>query len=82
MLNDNRAKITFTLARTAGWIAHCREQQATNRLIRPTATYIGDHNRAWSPLNTRSPLNTTYASPAPLQNHHLKQGKTELRNLP
>ncbi|HET9159682.1 MAG TPA: citrate/2-methylcitrate synthase, partial [Caulobacteraceae bacterium] len=32
---------TFAAARTAGWIAHAREQQATGRLIRPDSRYIG-----------------------------------------
>jgi citrate synthase len=31
----------FALARAAGWIAHAREQQATGRMIRPTARYVG-----------------------------------------
>jgi citrate synthase len=32
---------TFALGRMAGWIAHCREQQASNRLIRPLSRYVG-----------------------------------------
>jgi len=31
----------FGLARTAGWIAHIREQEATGRLIRPQSRYVG-----------------------------------------
>lgn len=31
----------FALARTAGWIAHAREQLATGRLVRPLSRYIG-----------------------------------------
>jgi citrate synthase len=31
----------FALARTAGWIAHAREQEATGRLIRPQSRYVG-----------------------------------------
>jgi citrate synthase len=31
----------FAMGRTAGWIAHAREQQATGRLIRPQSRYIG-----------------------------------------
>jgi citrate synthase len=31
----------FTCARTAGWSAHIMEQKRENRLIRPTAKYVG-----------------------------------------
>ena len=31
----------FALGRTAGWIAHAREQYALDRLIRPRARYVG-----------------------------------------
>ncbi|MCE9523815.1 MAG: citrate synthase [Alphaproteobacteria bacterium] len=31
----------FGLGRTAGWIAHAREQEQTGRLIRPQSRYIG-----------------------------------------
>jgi citrate synthase len=31
----------FAMGRTAGWIAHAREQQASGRLIRPDSVYIG-----------------------------------------
>jgi citrate synthase len=36
---------TFALGRMAGWIAHCREQQASNRLIRPLSRYTGPTNQ-------------------------------------
>jgi citrate synthase len=31
----------FALARTAGWIAHIREQEQGGRLIRPQSRYVG-----------------------------------------
>jgi citrate synthase len=37
----------FAMGRTAGWLAHAREQQATGRLIRPQSRYVGpEPNRA------------------------------------
>jgi citrate synthase len=33
---------TFTLARMVGWTAHIMEQAAHNRLIRPSAKYVGE----------------------------------------
>jgi citrate synthase len=45
---------TFAVSRTAGWIAHIREQQAVGRLIRPTSRYIGDVDRQWVPRVERS----------------------------
>ncbi len=40
---------TFAIGRCAGWIAHCREQLATGRLIRPQSLYIGPHYTSWEP---------------------------------
>ena len=31
----------FAMGRTAGWLAHAREQAATGRLIRPQSVYVG-----------------------------------------
>ncbi|MFX1521208.1 MAG: citrate/2-methylcitrate synthase [Promethearchaeota archaeon] len=34
----------FAIGRIAGWVAHCIEQYADNRLIRPRAKYTGEHD--------------------------------------
>jgi citrate synthase len=45
---------TFAVSRVGGWTAHCREQLADNRLIRPRAEYIGETDRIWTPLEQRA----------------------------
>jgi citrate synthase len=39
---------TFAVSRVAGWIAHCFEQRAAGRLIRPQSVYVGPEGRAWN----------------------------------
>ncbi len=44
---------TFAIGRTAGWTAHCLEQAAANRLIRPASTYTGETGLRWVPVEQR-----------------------------
>ncbi len=44
---------TFAASRVAGWTAHCLEQQALDRLIRPQSAYVGPGGRRWVPLEQR-----------------------------
>ena len=46
---------TFAVGRVAGWTAHCLEQQAEDRLIRPQSEYVGEKNRRWAPPQKRQP---------------------------
>jgi citrate synthase len=43
----------FAIARTAGWLAHWREQLGANRIYRPTQIYTGNGVRQWLPLEGR-----------------------------
>lgn len=43
----------FVFSRITGWAAHIIEQRDNNRLIRPTAEYIGPENRAYVAIEER-----------------------------
>ena len=43
----------FAIARTAGWLAHWKEQLGANRIFRPSQIYTGALPREWQPLDAR-----------------------------
>lgn len=43
----------FAVARSAGWLAHWREQIANNRIYRPTQIYVGSEMREYVPMKER-----------------------------
>ncbi len=44
----------FVMSRVSGWTAHCMEQRANNRIIRPSADYVGVESSEWIDISDRS----------------------------
>ena len=44
---------TFAVSRVGGWTAHCLEQLADNRIVRPRSHYVGEYGRTWTPIEDR-----------------------------
>ncbi len=43
----------FAISRTAGWLAHWKEQLGENRIFRPTQIYTGTHAAPYVPIQER-----------------------------
>jgi citrate synthase len=53
-ISSDQFTAIFAIARSAGWLAHWREQLTDNRIFRPTQVYTGKPFRDYVPMDQRS----------------------------
>jgi citrate synthase len=52
-ISSDQFTAIFAISRTAGWLAHWREQLKDNRIFRPTQVYTGEPVRKYVPIKDR-----------------------------